>query len=176
MNDLDKNLDTSENTEDLELRIYEIGYHIVPTVSEDNLPYVVDTIKESIELLRGLVVSGDSPKSVDLAYSMDHIVANKKTIFDIAYFGWIKFEVNPENILKIKDFLEKNENILRFLIIKTVKESTLSKKPGIKSKQTAGIYNRKKDIKSMESDDSAPKKKDVISEEEVDKAIEELVV
>jgi len=169
MNELDKNLDM----EDFEPRVYEIGYHVVPTVAEDNVVSVVDTIRESIESMQGAIVSEDSPKLVDLAYSMDHIVANKKTIFDSAYFGWVKFEMNPENIIKIKDSLEKNENILRFIIIKTVKESTLSKKPGIKTKQVTSV----KKVKNVTKDtkDTIEEKKEVVSEEEVDKAIEELV-
>ncbi len=169
MNDLDKNLDT----EDFEPRVYEIGYHVVPTVAEGDISSVVDTIRESVESLQGVIISEDSPKSVDLAYSMDHIVANKKTIFDSAYFGWIKFEGNPENIIKIKDSLEKNENILRFLVVKTVKESTLSKKPAVKAKQVTSVKNVKNVTKDTK--DTVIEKKEVVSEEEVDKAIEELV-
>ncbi len=169
MNDLDKNLDT----EDFEPRIYEIGYHVVPTVAEESIASIVDTIRGQIESMQGAIISEDSPKSLDLAYSMDHIVSNKKTIFDRAYFGWIKFEGNPENVIKIKDLLEKNENILRFLIIKTVKESTLSKKPGVKTKQVTNVKNVKNVTKDTK--DTIAEKKEVVSEEEVDKAIEELV-
>ncbi len=174
MNELDKNIDV--DTEDFEPRIYEIGYHIIPTVAEDNLSGVTKTVKEAVEVTSGAVISEGEPNLVDLAYSMDHIVANKKTIFDSAYFGWVKFEGNPENILKIKDSLDKNENILRFLIIKTVKEDTLPKKTGSKTtapeeKKVKEIIKDKKEVVSKEVDVD---KKEVVSKE-VDKAIEELV-
>ena len=169
MNNVDKNLDT----EDFEPRVYEVGYHIIPTVAEGDIPSIVDSIRGSIESLSGTIISEDSPKLIDLAYSMDHIAANKKTVFDSAYFGWVKFEGNPENIIKIKDFLEKKEDILRFIIIKTVKEDTLSKKTNKKIKQTASIKNIKNVAKDTK--DASADKKEAVSDEEVDKAIEELV-
>ncbi len=173
MNDLDKNLDI----EDFEPRIYEIGYHVVPTVAEDKIELVVDTIKESIKKMQGTIISEDIPKLVELAYSMDHVVENKKTIFNSAYFGWIKFEGNPKNVIKIKDFLDKNESILRFIIIKTVKESVLPKKSGNKTKQVSSTKKVAKEITDTNTGTDAKNKvKEVVSEEEVDKAIEELVV
>lgn len=169
MNNVDKNLDT----DDFEPRVYEVGYHVIPTVAEGDIPSVIDSIRGAIESLDGNIISEDSPKLMDLAYSMDHIAANKKTVFDSAYFGWIKFECNPGNIIKIKDFFDKKEDILRFIIIKTVKEDTLSKKTNKKTKQATSI----KDVKNAAADtkDASADKKEAVSDEEVDKAIEELV-
>lgn len=171
MNDLDKNLDI----EDFEPRVYEIGYHIIPTVAEDNLASVVDEIRESIKSLQGVIISEGNPQQMELSYSMGHVVSNKKTICSSAYFGWIKFEGNPENVIKIKDALDKNENVLRFIIIKTVKEDTLPKKinTNTKTKQEVNAKNIKKiDEVGVVKEET---KKEVVSEAEVDKAIEELV-
>jgi ribosomal protein S6 len=44
--------------------------------------------------------------------------------FDKAYFGWVKFEINPQYSAINKE-LEKNTNILRFMTIATVRENTL---------------------------------------------------
>ncbi len=152
-------------------KIYEVGFHVVPTTAEDDVSSVVNAVRDTIESLSGTIISEGTPKMIQLAYPMDHIVANKKSIFDSGYFGWVKFQAIPENILKIKDGLNDNADIFRFLIISTVKEDTFSKKavPKIRKSSTASVATKK-----------TPKAKEEIKnevlEEEVDKAIEELVV
>jgi ribosomal protein S6 len=147
-------------------KVYEVGFHVVPTTAEDDVASVVNAVRDVIESVAGAIVSEGTPVMTQLAYSMDHIVANKKSVFDSAYFGWIKFQVTPENILKIKDGLEKNDDVFRFLIINTVKEDTLSRKPVLKTRK--GAVSLKPEAKK--------EPKEEISEEQVDKAIEELVV
>lgn len=147
-------------------KVYEVGFHVVPTTAEDDVASVVNAVRDIIESVSGMIVSEGTPAMVQLAYSMDHIVANKKSIFDSAYFGWIKFQATPENVLKIKDGLEKNDDVFRFLIINTVKEDTLSQKPVIKTRKA--VVSSKPEAKK--------EPKEAISEVEVDKAIEELVV
>ena len=165
-----------ENTEaseinDKEPRIYEVGFHVVPTTPEEEVVSVSNAVKDLVESTKGAIIMDQNPSSVNLAYPMDHVVANKKNIYDSAYFGWVKFQVEPEAISTIKEGLEKNENIFRFLIIKTVREDTLARKPVLKPRKkitataaAVGVGKRSED------------KKEGISEEEVDKAIEELVV
>jgi len=162
-----------EISEDEEPKVYEVGFHIVPTIAEDDISPAVNTIRDLIESVKGVIISDGNPSLVKLAYPMDHIVANKKSIFDSANFGWIKFQTLAENVATIKDGLEKNENVFRFIIIKTVRENTLARKPAFRAKKSTPATN------SDLSTDTAKKekvKKEDISEEEVDKAIEELVV
>ncbi len=149
-----------------DLKVYEVGFHVVPTTAEDDIASVVNAVRDVIESVAGMIISEGSPAMVQLAYSMDHIVSNKKSVFDSAYFGWIKFQTTPENIIKIKEGLEKNNDIFRFLIINTVKEDTFSQKPVVKARK--GVVSPKPEVKK--------EPKEEISEEEVDKAIEELVV
>jgi len=166
-------MNEAENTETSEMndsdsRIYEIGFHVVPTVTEEEVVFVANTVKDLIESAKGAIIMDQNPSLMDLAYSIDHIVANKKSIYNSAYFGWIKFQMEPEAIHSIKDGLEKNENVFRFLIIKTVKEDTLMHKPVLKPRKktatAAGVGKRPKE------------EKEEISVEEVDKAIADLVV
>jgi len=153
-------------SEEVDFKVYEVGFHVVPTTAEDDVASVVNAVRDVIESVSGMIISEGTPAMTQLAYSMDHIVANKKSVFDSAYFGWIKFQVTSENILKIKDGLEKNDDVFRFLIINTVKEDTLSRKPVLKT--------RKATVSPKPETKKEPKEE--ISEEEVDKAIEELVV
>jgi len=168
-------MDDVENSEKSEInnsdsRIYEVGFHIVPTASEEEVISITNTVKDTIESAKGAIFMEQNPLLVNLAYSMDHIVANKKSIHNSAYFGWAKFQIEPEDISIIKNVLEKNENIIRFLIIKTVREDTLTHKPIIlKTNKKTG------DAVSVDKIHKETKKAE-ISVEEVDKAIEELVV
>ncbi|HEC30769.1 MAG TPA: hypothetical protein ENI66_02015 [Candidatus Yonathbacteria bacterium] len=166
---IDKEIEkgTTEEEYEEDPKVYEVGFHIVPTTAEDDVASVVNTVRDTIENLSGVIISEGTPKMTQLAYSMDHIVANKKSIFDKGDFGWVKFQVVPENVLKIKEDLEKNDSVFRFLIISTVKEDTISKKTMVKFKKTAPAP--KQEIKKTD-------KKEEIKEEEVDKAIEDLVV
>lgn len=106
-------------------RIYEIGFHIVPSVPEEKLAAEVTAIKDVLEKSGAVFVSEDFPKFKHLAYTMTKVVGAKHFKFDTAYFGWVKFELNPEALLAVKKALESNERILRFLLIQTVRESTL---------------------------------------------------
>lgn len=162
----DRDIDKDLEAEGTEPKIYEAGFHVAPTVSEEDIEPIVNTIRDLIESNKGMIVSEGSPSLTNIAYSMDHIVANKKSIFNSAYFGWVKFQIEPESISVIKEGLENNENIFRFLIIKTVREDTMAKKPA---------FRAKKPVSSVKTEVKKEVKKE-ISEEEVDKVIEELVV
>lgn len=158
--------DTKENeTLGNELQIYELGFHILPIVPEEGLEKEVSSIKAIIEKNGGLFIGEEgSPKLIKLAYSMSKVLKNKRTVFDTAYFGWFKFEANPSSILKVEENLKKVENILRFLLIKSVRESKMvSKRPMF------GVAST-----TPKAED--PKKNEEISEEQVDQAIEELVL
>ena len=101
-----------------------------------------------------------------MAYTIFRGEGGKNKKFDNAYFGWMKFELDPDSVLKLKEALEQHDTILRFLIIKTVRESTLaSKRPVVRRT----MYKKKVVTKKEE-----PKQE--INKEEVDKKIEELIV
>jgi len=163
--------ETENNTqEQSDAKVYEVGFHIAPTIAEENVASLANEVRGVIESAQGLIISDGAPSEVKLAYPISHTVYNKKSTFNSAYFGWVKFLTNPENILKIKDGMEKNTNIFRFLIINTIKEDTITNKPSARAKRV------EKAEKPLNKEDKKDIKKEEISEEEVDKAIEELVV
>ena len=118
-----------------EIQVYELGFHIVSSVEEDKLAVEVDSIKTLIEKQEGAFIAEEFPKKIALAYTITKDTDGKRQKFDTAYFGWVKFEMKTENIMNVKDEMDKNKNILRFLIIKTVKESTLAPKSAIVTKE-----------------------------------------
>lgn len=109
-------------------RVYEVGYLFVPTISEEELPASYGNLKELISSFGGQIISDEMPKMITLAYQMLKVVANIRSKFNTAYFGWVKFEMDPAKVLELKKKLDLSPEIIRFLIIKTVKENTIATK------------------------------------------------
>lgn len=150
---------------DIENAVFEVGFLLVPTIAEENLGVEVQNIKALIEKNQGTFISEDFPKMRQLAYTIAVASEGKKTKYSQAYFGWIKFEVSPEAISAIRSELGRNQNIIRFLLIDTVRENTLaSQKMTFRPPTTT-------DKKKPEDENAAP-----VSQEELDKTIESLVV
>lgn len=136
----------------VENRIYEIGYLIVPTASEEQVPKLVEKIHKIVEGASGKVISKGSPKLVDLAYPMSAVVSNKKHTYEQGYFGWVKFDADPALTIKLKDSLDKNYDVLRYIVIKTVAEDTMAvRKPS----------NNKVEYKKKTNKKEAPVKTDI---------------
>jgi ribosomal protein S6 len=155
------------------VQVYELGYHIVSTVAEENLSKEAEALKAIVLKDGGSLVSEGEPKLINLAYSMTKSVADVKKTFNTAYFGWLKFETKSELMPMIKKAVDANDHVLRYLLIKTVRENTLYvpklnvRTPG-KEEAPAKV---KKSVKTEETKISS--KKDL---EDIDKSIEELVV
>ena len=105
-----------------EAAIYEVGYHILSTVSEDSLENEAKTITDALTKLGAEVVGERSPASVDLAYPINKKIDGKREEFDSAYFGWVAFSLGSSDIEKVKEALDTNANVLRFLITKTSRD------------------------------------------------------
>lgn len=108
--------------------IYELSFLFVPTITEEEIAGRFADLKTLLEKAGAVFIAEDMPRSMELAYQMSRTIANKKTWFDRAYFGWVKFELVPEKVDEFKPVLARNEEIIRFLVIRTVRESTLAVK------------------------------------------------
>jgi ribosomal protein S6 len=148
--------------------VYEVGFHIVPAVSPENLPKEVDAIKAFLGKQGATIISEEFPKLRSLAYSMVKVVGQTRQTYETAYFGWIKFEAAKENAAEIAKHFETSEKVLRHLLIKTVRESTL-----YGSKVLSQEKGAKEDApKEASKEVKAP----VAAAEDLDKSIEKLVV
>lgn len=159
-------------TEKNEKLVYEVGYHIIPTIDEMEVPSEALKIKSFIEDKGGSIISEEMPKTMVLAYEISKNIGSKKHDFNKAYFGWIKFEIEPSEIASIKNKLDSTVEVLRFIIIKTVRENTIHipKIPMFKKENS----KENKDVKEEEGAEQADKPK--ASEAEIDKSIDELVI
>jgi len=115
--------------EDSGQKVYEVGYLLVPTIAGEDVPKAYGDIKELVTgTFHGHIISDEMPKMLNLAYTMVKVIANVRHKFNTAYFGWIKFSMEPEDVLKLKKSLDQDKSIIRFLLLKTVKENTIATK------------------------------------------------
>lgn len=147
-------------------QVYEVGFHLVPSLPEEKLAGEFATIKDVIEKNGGMFISDDFPKLIPLAYEMTKVVEARHDKFTKAYFGWIKFDLDPAMIKNVKEALDASPVILRYLIIKTVRENTLIGNMLKIREKSAEIAADKK----IETAEALP-----VNEAEIDKQIDSLV-
>src|SRR5258708_38505350 len=93
-------------------------------MAEEDIPGQTTVLRNAIESRGGNVLGEGMPALMTLAYALPKVIANKRKAYTTAYFGWVKFEMTPDNAEIFKKELDANENILRFIIIKAVKDAT----------------------------------------------------
>jgi len=150
---------------EIRLSVYEVGYIMLPTIAEENLGEEVTSFKDMLTEKGVAFISDEYPKLIELAYEMSRSIENKKQKFSYGYFGWVKFECTTLQAKVIKEMLDKNEKLVRYLMIKTVRENTMSVKRSY-GKQDGS--KRRSSAKSKETE--------VVNEETIDKEIDALVV
>ncbi|PIR68543.1 hypothetical protein COU49_00680 [Candidatus Nomurabacteria bacterium CG10_big_fil_rev_8_21_14_0_10_35_16] len=147
-------------------RVYELGYLLVPTLSPEEVPILLNELKETVSSFEGDHISEDMPKLINLAYPMIKVVSNVRSKFDTGYFGWFKFFMDPEKVLELKKKVDLDPNIIRFLILKTVQENTLASKRFVGRDSAYRKTANKKD----KQEEAEP-----IDKAEIDKEIEAMV-
>lgn len=105
-----------------EPQVYELGYHIVPTVPDNELEQEVNAITETLKSVQADFVGERFPAQVHLAYPIDTQTEGKREAFTTAYFGWIAFEINAADVSTVHDALAARERVLRFIIAKTSRD------------------------------------------------------
>ncbi|MCE9585364.1 30S ribosomal protein S6 [Candidatus Nomurabacteria bacterium] len=151
---------------DSDARVYEVGYLLVPTIPGDEVPAVYGNLKELISSLGGEVIADEMPKQINLAYQMLKVVQNIRNKFDTAYFGWIKFEMNPEKVADLKKKMDLDPKVIRFLTTKTVKENTIATKKFVRADMGKYKHSPKKEGEETPVE---------INKEEIDKEIDAMV-
>ena len=146
-------------------RIYEVGYHIVPKVAEVDVPAEAEAIKKVLANHGASVIAEETPRMIQLSYEIARPTAGRRESFSKAYFGWVKFECEGTEAEAIGKEIAALPTTLRSIVVKTVRESTLSKK--------VFVYEHlaHETIKKPEMAKDAPK----MSEADINSAVDTLV-
>lgn len=156
------------------MTVYELSYILLPSLAESEIPAKVGSLKDLITEAGGAVVSFEEPCLVDLAYQMTKVTPTSRTKVESGHFGWIKFELSSDEAEKLKIKLDNLAEVVRYLLIKTVKENTL-----LNGKMNLVREDKQRKEEVIESEEEVVEVDSVEKEstpEEVDKSIDELVV
>lgn len=113
-----ENMETKEG-----VQVYELGYLLLPSIAEENLPAVVAKLKGAINAAGGVEIESEDPFRQDLAYSMTKVVGASRYVVKDAYIGWIKFEAEASQAPLVNDSVSKMDEVLRALLIKAPRNS-----------------------------------------------------
>lgn len=151
--------------------VYEVSYLLLPSEAKEQVPSKAESLKQTLTRLGGVVISLEMPVLIDLAYPMTKVVQTIRHKVNTGYFGWIKFEIGRDGIEAVKKALDNDSSIVRYLIIKTVRENTL-----LNGKM---MLRKEEKMKREEENDELVDTPEVVKEivpEELDKSIDDLVI
>lgn len=131
----------NENETVVDSRIYEVSFVFDNKIEEAAALEKADAIKKSIATLGGSFISEETPYMRELAYEMIRVQNNINVRFNQGYFGWIKFEMPSENVKSLEKMLKEDEQVVRYIVVKTVAENTVYTKraPVMKAETVAEI-------------------------------------
>jgi ribosomal protein S6 len=145
-------------------RIYEVGYHIVPSIKEEDLEKIVSAVRAEIEKAGGSFIAEGAPALTRLMYPMTVKEGGKAVEYDRGYFGWIKFDATVAGAKALEEAMKANHSIMRCIVFKTVREDTRAK-----------IRPTLREVKRTDTIKSAPRRTEEsaapVSEEDLEKAL-----
>jgi ribosomal protein S6 len=139
----------TQMTEDAKL--YELGFHIIPTGGDEKASEVFSVIEEIISKNNGEVVKSAAPKAIELAYTIITKIAAKNERFNTSYFGWIKFTTSSEDIELIKEEMASNEDVIRYIIVKTVDDDEHSTTKLVAEEESEDDSEEEEETEKVES-------------------------
>jgi len=146
--------------------IYEVGFHVVPTVGEDGVPKVVEAIRKALGDAE--IISEGFPQKKVLAYQVERSAVGKRDKYTESYFGFIKFAMPRSDMPAFQDALRAMPSVMRFLVIETVREDIMA------APRRAVFVSDRLEGKTLEKPASAPEKAAEVSEAELDKSLDAL--
>jgi ribosomal protein S6 len=148
--------------------IYEVGYHVVPTVEESKVGDVVEKIRAQLSANKAEVIGEQFPTKMQLAYTIERSTTGKREKYNDAYFGWMKFAVEErDGTAALEAVLRGTHEVLRYLLVQSsIPEVAAPRRAVFSSNRLEGETIKKP---------AAPEEGGVVSEAELDKSIDALV-
>ncbi len=146
--------------------VYEIGFHVVPTVGDEGVSAVVESVRKALGDAE--VISEGFPQKITLAYQVERATQGKREKYTESYFGHIKFAMERDLINAFTEAVRALNPILRFLIIETVREDIAA------APRRSVFTSDRLEGKTIEKPVTVAEKPAEISETELDKSLEAL--
>ena len=173
--DLSVKSDRAKTETDEAFTVYEVSYLFLPSMVLDQVSIKTKNLKDMLVSLNGVIISDEDPNLIDLAYPMTKVVGTARHRVTSGYFGWVKFNLSKgdkNEIETVKKNLDADAEIIRYLIVKTVREDTLLNG---KMKFQKEDKRRKEETESV-LENIAPEATKESMPEEIDKSIDDLVI
>jgi len=106
--------------------VYELGYLLVPTLTDKEVTDTVALLSKTIADNGGDVTTKGDVHFIDLAYEMVKKIKSKNTKFDQAHFGWTKFTAGSETPAKLEKAIKGIDEVLRVIVVKTVEDDAVT--------------------------------------------------
>ncbi len=116
---------TKEIESIVDSRVYEVSYFFDNKIEESAALNKGASLKQSIATLGGSFISEEAPYMREMAYEMIRVVNNVNIRFNEGYFGWIKFDLTADKVKVFEKSLKDDEEVVRYIIVKTVAENTV---------------------------------------------------
>ncbi len=146
--------------------IYELGFHVVPTVQDEGVEAVIEKIRTALD--KAEIINEEFPVRMTLAYTVERSVQGKREKYNESYFGFIKFAMERSAMKSFETSLRATPEVLRFLIIETVREDVpLPRRTVFSSSRLEG--------ETIKKPETPVEKTGEVSDEELDKTLEALV-
>lgn len=100
---------------------YELAFHILPTIAEGEVATIFQGLKDIITKHGGETALEEAPARFDLAYEIVKYLEGRNRKFSSAYFGWVRFTINPAEVEAIGKAIEEDNQILRHLLVRLTK-------------------------------------------------------
>jgi len=146
--------------------VYEVGFHLLPSIAEDGLGAAVEKIRA---FLNGAeIIAEGFPQKMTLAYTIERASTGKHEKFTQSYFGWIKFVTEDRTLLPaLEASMLALHEVLRSIIIETVREEAKE------APRRAVFASDRLEGETIKKTAPAEKAAEV-SQEELDKSLEAL--
>ncbi len=100
---------------------YELAYHVLPTVAEGEVVDVTSELKKFVVSHGGEVFDEEAAERFELAYEIEKYLEGRHRRFTSAYFGWVRFRLEPAALAAVTDEVENHKSILRTLVVRLTK-------------------------------------------------------
>jgi len=120
-----KAVDAVENTldaEHAETRVYELGFHLDPELTETDAKKAYQAIREVAES-KGSIVAEGAPQKIQLAYTVSRTEQSVRQDFNSSFFSWFAYEVDGAGHDAVVAAAKAENRIFRFIDLRTTKEA-----------------------------------------------------